>query len=147
MERDSILVIKAKHALMRRTFVQCAEVLLEAVADPAAPGGAVTLALCGSWDHPGPCRWPHETTAEWNGRRGKVRVVFMADAEDERHVRALIEQALAGGKCTGPDGKLSRWEATGHGAALLSASEEDWGLRIGESRFFPRSRNPLESRP
>jgi hypothetical protein len=130
---------------MKRTFVQCAEVLLEPGADPAAPGGAMTLALCGSWGHPGPCRWPHETAAEWDGRRGKVRVVFMADAEDERQVRALIEQALASRECTGPDGKLSRWEATRHGAGILSASEEDWGSRIGESRVFPRPRDPLES--
>jgi len=112
---------------MKQTFVQCVEVLLEAGADPAAPGGAVKLALCESWDHPGPCRWPHETAAEWDGRRGKVRTVFMADAEDEGHVRALIEQALAGGECAGPDGKLSRWQATGHGAGVLSESEGAWG--------------------
>jgi len=130
---------------MKRTFVQCAEVLLEPGADPAAPGGAVTLALCGSWDHPGQCRWPHETATEWDGRRGKVRVVFIAEAEDEMNLRALIEQALTGGECTGPDGKLSRWEATGHGAGILSASEEGWGSAIGESRVFPRPRDPLES--
>jgi hypothetical protein len=55
---------------MKRTFVQCATVELEAAADPAAPGGAVTLALCGSWDHAGPCRWPHLTMTEPPGERG-----------------------------------------------------------------------------
>ena len=83
--------------------------MLEPGANPAAPGGAVTLALCGSWDHAGPCRWPHETSAEWNERRGRLRVTFTADADEEKRVRALIERALAGGKCVGPDGKLSRW--------------------------------------
>jgi hypothetical protein len=116
---------------MKRTFVQCADILLEPGADPAAPGGAVTLALCGSWDHAGPCRWPHETSAQWagdgDGRRGRLRTVFTADAEDEAHVRALIAQALAGGECMGPDGKLSRWEASEHGAGVPGGSEVAWG--------------------
>ena len=114
---------------MKQIFVQCADIVLEPGADPAAPGGAVTLALCGSWDHAGPCRWPHETAALWegDGRRGNVRTVFTADAEDEARVRELIAQALSGGACTGPDGKLSRWEATGHGGGVLSQSEEAWG--------------------
>jgi hypothetical protein len=94
----------------------------------------VTLALCGSWDHPGPCRWPHETVAEWDERRRKVRVVFTAEAEDEMHLLALIEQALACGECTGPDGKLSRWEATGHGAGVLGESEEVLGAGFCGSR-------------
>ena len=94
---------------MKQSFVQCAEVMLEPGADPAAPGGAVTIALSGIWDHTGPCRWPHETSAEWDERRGRLRVAFTADAEEEKHVRALIERALAGGACVGPDGKLSQW--------------------------------------
>lgn len=109
---------------MRRTLVQCAELWLEPDADPAAPGGAVTLALCGSWDHAGPCRWPHRTSAVWDERRGRVRVVFEAEAEDEDRVRALIDRALAGGACAGPGGKLSRWVATEQGAGVLGESEE-----------------------
>ena len=85
------------------------------------------MALCGSWDHAGPCRWPHQTSEEWDERRGQVRVVFVADAEDERHVRALIDRALAGGECVGPDGKLSRWVTAEHSAGLLSESEEAFG--------------------
>jgi len=115
---------------MKRSFVQCAEVLLEPDADPAAPGGAVTLALCGSWDHDGACRWPHQTSAAWDERRGCVRVVFVADAEDEMHVRALIDRALTGGECVGPDGTLNRWAATEHSAGVLSESEEALGTRI-----------------
>lgn len=118
---------------MKQSFVQCAEVVLEPGADPAAPGGAVTTELCGSWDHPGPCRWPHETTATWDGRQGSVRVVFVADAEDEKHVRALIDRSLANGECMGPDGKLSRWEAVKHTAGVLSESEAAWGMQIARS--------------
>ena len=119
---------------MKRSFVQCAELLLEPGADPAAPGGAVTIALCGSWDHAGACRWPHQTFAAWDEQRGSVRVVFVADEEDENHVRALIDRALASGECVGPDGKLNRWEATEHSAGVLSESEEALGARIGGSR-------------
>lgn len=96
---------------MKQSSAQCAEIMLDPGADPAAPGGAVTLALCGSWDHAGPCRWPHETSAEWDERRGRMHVVFTADAEEENHVRTLIDRALAGGECMGPDGKLSRWKS------------------------------------
>src|SRR5438445_389957 len=109
---------------MKRSFVQCAEVLLEPGADPAAPGGAVTLRLCGSWDHTGPCRWPHRTSADWDGRHGKIRVVFTAPAEEAAEVRSLIDRALAGGECAGPDGRPSRWTATAHGAGTLNDEEE-----------------------
>ena len=109
---------------MNRSFVQCAELLLAPDADPAAPGGAVTLALCGSWDHAGECRWPHQTSTEWEERRVRVRVVFVAAAADEDDVRALIDRALAGGECVGPDGRRNRWTATEHGAGVLSESEK-----------------------
>ena len=82
-------------------------------ADPAAPGGAVTKTLCGSWNHAGTCRWPHETSGGWDERRGRVRVVFLADTEDEKHVHTLIDRTLANGECVGPDGKLSRWGGDG----------------------------------
>ena len=119
---------------MKRCFVQCAQVVLEPGADEAAPGGAVTVALCGSWDHEGACRWPHQTSTAWCDLRGQVRVVFVADEEDEEKVRALIERALAGGECVGPDGKLSRWVATGHQAGVPSESEGALGAEIAGAR-------------
>lgn len=122
---------------MKLRFVQCATILLEADADPAAPGGAVTLALCGSWDHPGACRWPHQTSATWDERRGEVRVVFVAEATEETQVRALIDGALAGGDCMGPDGKRSRWQATESATGVLSENEAPWGARIAESPGDP----------
>lgn len=119
---------------MKRSYVQCAELILEPGADQAAPGGAVTLALCGSWNHPGPCRWPHQTSAEWDAQAGTVRVVFVADEDDEKQVRTLIDQALAGGECTGPDGRLSRWRTTAQRAGILSESEETLAIEIAQTR-------------
>lgn len=119
-----------KHS-MRQLFVHCADIHLDENADPAAPGGAVTLELCGSWDHSGPCRWPHETSAEWNGRSGQVRVVFVAEPADKNHVRALITQALVNGRCVGPDGKCSRWATTNPGVGLPSERDHAWGEKLG----------------
>src|SRR4051812_42287627 len=109
---------------MKQSFVQCAEILLEPDADRAGPGGAVTLQLCGSWDHAGPCRWPHRTSADWDGRRGQIRVVFTTPTEEEAEVRRLIDRALASGECVGPDGKRSRWAATTHNPGTLDEKEK-----------------------
>lgn len=60
-------------------------------------------------------------------------MVFVANAEDENHVRALIDQALASGRCVGPDSKLSQWEAADQGAGVLSESDEALGVSIAVS--------------
>ena len=117
---------------MKRGYVQCATILLAPASDPAAPGGTVTLALCGSWDHAGVCRWPHRTSAEWFDRTGHVQVVFVAEESDEERVRGLIDRALAGGECAGPDGKLSRWEVSECRAGILNRDEEALARSLGK---------------
>ena len=62
-------------------FVHEAAIELADGADPRAPGGAITVALCGHWEHEPPCRWPHH----W------------------------IVEALQSGQQAGPDGQVSRW--------------------------------------
>ncbi len=42
-------------------FVHEATVELADGADPRALGGAITVALCGHWEHEPPCPWPHHT--------------------------------------------------------------------------------------
>ena len=71
-----------------------AELRLRPGADPRAPGGAVTVALCGHWDHEGPCRWPHHSAIDTSSRPARFCTRFDASPEDERTVRMLIEQAL-----------------------------------------------------
>ena len=79
-------------------------------ADLRAPGGAVTVELCGHWDHPGPCRWPHYTSVESNGAdQHRVRVEFDAPADELEEVRERIIRALKSGEQAGPDGHISRW--------------------------------------
>ena len=48
--------------------------------DLAALGGAVTTALCGHWEHDGPCRWPHFTSPEVDDDAVVVTVYFDAPA-------------------------------------------------------------------
>lgn len=119
---------------MKRTFVHCADVSLEDGADPAAPGGAITLELCGSWDHPGPCRWPHETSGVWDERRGKIRVVFLACEEEENYVRQLISKAIAKGLCVGPDRKTNRWTTTNQHSDAPSEADDAWAAKLDASR-------------
>jgi len=79
-------------------------------ADDRAPGGAVTVALCGHWDHDGPCRWPHHSAiaADQDGLHRLV-VEFDASDDDLTKVKARIDGALRNGRLTGPDGRHSLW--------------------------------------
>lgn len=63
---------------------------LAAGVDPRAVGAAVTVALCGHWEHDGPCRWPHNN--EIAG--GLFRTLFVCDVQDLDEVRSRIRTAL-----------------------------------------------------
>ncbi len=82
---------------------------LDAGSDERAPGGAVTVGLCGSWDHAGPCRWPHlSTVTDRAGQRLTLRVLFLAPKGEEAEVRRRIVRALRAGVLDGPVG-TRRW--------------------------------------
>ena len=78
-------------------------------ADPRAVGGAITVALCGHWEHEPPCQWPHHTDVSAAGDHHVVRISFTADPADEPVVRQKIFAALESGQQAGPDGQISRW--------------------------------------
>ena len=83
---------------------------LEEGADERAPGAAVTVALCGHWDHKGPCRWPHFSSLVPD-QDGAKRLVVTFDAREAEvdTVKSKIHVALTQGAFTGPDGVLSVW--------------------------------------
>jgi hypothetical protein len=92
-------------------------VALDAGADPRAVGGAVTVALCGHWEHDGACRWPHHTAAvarpgPEGGLRSHLAVTVSYDCDDDEapEVRLLIAAAIASGRLAGPDGRLTTWQ-------------------------------------
>lgn len=76
----------------RHAYVHEATIAFRADVDPRAVGAAVTVALCGHWEHEGPCRWPHNN--EITGDR--FRTLFACEAGDEPEVRAKVVGALRG---------------------------------------------------
>ena len=58
--------------------------------DADAVGAAVTVELCGHWQHEGPCRWPHNSASAGQA----FRTIFVASEADEREVRTRIERVL-----------------------------------------------------
>ena len=83
---------------------------LSGACDSRAPGGAVTVALCGHWDHEGDCRWPHLSTI-LEGSDGTYRLTVEFDAPDSEvdEVDAKIRAGLATGYLLGPDGRQPKW--------------------------------------
>jgi len=80
-------------------------------ADERSPGAAVTVALCGHWEHDGSCRWPHYSSISQTGN-GLHRLVveFDAPADELKEVTARVEAALKAGQLEDPDGRLSQWQ-------------------------------------
>jgi hypothetical protein len=109
----------------RKAFVHDAVVAMQSGGSPNAPGGAITLALCGSWDHPPPCSFtPHYVTNTPTGESLTLRVLFATEPVNEQRVRALIGEALATGRLQGPDG-VAIWQLRSESAGELRADEED----------------------
>ena len=113
------------------TYVHQASVTLEPGGDPAALGGAVTVALCGSLEHDGPCTWPHHSSSEPDGELTRLRTVFRVEAADEPGVRRRIGAALATGSQTGPDGATTRWTLLASGPDATRGDESSFGEPLG----------------
>ncbi|TDD85941.1 hypothetical protein E1298_18095 [Actinomadura rubrisoli] len=91
---------------MRQAFAHEAVLVMGADDDVRAPGAAITVALCGHWEHEPPCPLaPHHTAAERSGSEVRLRVLFATDPTSEADVRSRIEEALS----QGPDGVTTRW--------------------------------------
>ena len=82
---------------------------LAADGDSRAPGGAITKALCGHWDHDGPCRWPHLTKADAGTDGVGIHLEVTCPDEDLDEVLTLVREALAAGILEGPDGRWTHW--------------------------------------
>src|SRR4029077_29346 len=104
--------------MTRAAYAHDAVVILDSGGDARAPGGAITVALCGHWDHEPPCPLaPHHTDVKPAGDDTvPLRGLFAADPDDEPRVRSLIGEALSSGRLTGPDGRVTRWMVESCGA-------------------------------
>ena len=111
-------------------FVQESVVTLSPDTDPGAPGAAITVALCGSAQHDGPCPLsPHGTTARRNSDELRLRTVFVVAPELEDQVRRSIADALATAELDG-----CAWHFRSSSAAELTDDERATGARIGSNQ-------------
>lgn len=111
-------------------YLHQAMVTLGSGGDPAALGGAVTVGLCGHWEHDGPCALPHHSSSEPVGDHTRLRTVFCADTADEPEVRRRIDAALAPGSKAGPDGATTCWTVLSSGPGQLRDEERMLGERL-----------------
>jgi hypothetical protein len=114
----------------RKAFVHEADLVLGSETDPGAPGAAVTTALCGHWEHDGPCRWPHNNDIHASVGVAGFRTLFISSSGDEPEVRGRIERALR----SGPG-----WSIERSGPREVKTSERPLALRLGQT---PQSSAP-----
>ena len=101
-----------------------AELELAPGVDSRAPGGAVTVALCGHWEHEGPCRWPHHSEIDTDASPARLRTVFACDADEVDDVHHAIDDAVRGA-ADWTVGKAERREPRG--------DEVDLGTRLASN--------------
>jgi hypothetical protein len=116
---------------MRRAFAHELWLEMAPEADLQAPGAAVTVALCGGWEHDPPCPIaPHHSHASRAGRRVTVRVLFAAQPQQEAQARRLIEQAGRSGGQAGPGGTTTTWQFVRAAPADVVPEEEAHAQRL-----------------
>jgi hypothetical protein len=116
---------------VRQAFAHEALVVLDADGDEHAPGGAVTLALCGSWSHDPPCPLaPHHTRAHRSGQEVSLRVLFAAEPAAEAMVRRLVDETLARGWGDTPEGSRTTWRLLASAPSEVRIEEEDHARRL-----------------
>jgi hypothetical protein len=119
------------HPPTRAAYAHDAVLDLDPGGDDAAPGGAITVALCGSWSHEPPCPLaPHHTRAHRSGTAVTLRLLFAAEPEDEPRVRALVEEALDRGWGDGPDGARTAWQLVWAAPSPVLPEEEEHAQRL-----------------
>lgn len=125
---------------MRQAFAQEAVLLMEPHADVRAPGAAVTVALCGHWEHEPPCPLaPHHVSADEGDGELRVRILFAVEPDKEGEVRRLIEQALSGPVRAGEvPGRLRRCMAAARNLAQLDLGRRGRPRREPDSKLSVR---------
>jgi len=101
-------------------YVHEAEIVLGDGTEPAAVGAAVTVALCGHWEHEGPCRWPHHNHIDG----ARFRTVFISTTQDEPEVRRRIRAALYG---------RVEWRVDSDRARDVADHERELAARLAEA--------------
>jgi hypothetical protein len=119
---------------MREAFAHDAVLTMRADADIGAPGAAVTVALCGSWEHTPPCpSAPHHIQADRVGTEVHLRVLFAAEPDVQGVVRHRIDEALASGQLRGPGNVVTHWQLQRSSKSVVSDEEAPHAERLAQS--------------
>lgn len=122
-----------ENGAMRGLYAQNATLLMDAGADVRAPGAAITLALCGSFEHPPPCPLAaHHTSAERTGGTVRLKIIFATEPERLAKVRRRMQEALSAGSVAGPGGAVTAWVLQASGAGELTAAEREHARRLAD---------------
>jgi hypothetical protein len=110
----------------REAFVHDAVVAMPPGGSPHVLGGAITVALCGHWDHLPPCPLaPHYVASFPAGETVTLRVLFATEPVNEQRVRSLIGAALASGQLTDPGGGVATWQLRSASPGTVRPDEQD----------------------
>jgi hypothetical protein len=119
---------------MRQAYAHEARLEIDPDGDERAPGAAVTVALCGHWDHEPPCRVPHRSdVVAREGDRLVVRVLFACPPADTGGVRAAVAAALAAGELPVPAPDAApetRWRVLDQEPVALTEGELPVAARL-----------------
>lgn len=116
---------------MRQAFAHDAELAMPATVDDGAPGAAITVALCGHWEHEPPCPLaPHHTRADRDGDTVRIRILFAAEPDQADEVHRRIEQALRAGELAIPDRPNTHWQFRHSAPANVSEAEQAHAQRL-----------------
>jgi hypothetical protein len=104
-----------------QSYAHDAVLVMDPDADVRAPGGAITTALCGHWEHEPPCPLaPHYTHADRDGDRVRLHVLFATEPDRADEVRGRIEAALDD----------PRWQLVSAGPGVVAAEETAHAARL-----------------
>ena len=84
----------------------------------------MTVALCGRWDHEGPCRWPHNSRIDTSETPARLRTVIVGDDETRNEVVARIEAGLR---------RDARWSVLYCNTDSIRADERSLAQELAES--------------
>jgi hypothetical protein len=116
---------------MREAYAHDAMITMGPEGDIRAPGGAVTVALCGRIDHEPPCPVaPHHTAADRDGDAVRLRILFATEPARVDEVRSGIDGALRAGTFDGPDGGTTTWRLRSSAPAAVAPEERDHAERL-----------------
>lgn len=130
----AMLACSRQTGAMREAFAHEAVLSMVPGADERAPGAAVTVELCGHWEHEPPCPVAsHHSRAERVGHDVQVRILFATEPERETEVRRRIDIALSAGQLYGPDGLTTGWTLRSSRPSDVFLDETDHAQRLVHS--------------